>query len=330
MWRRFAKLDNHARTPFAVVDFHHILESLRLEGEPVGRFAVRRDRLGVRVDHHNFIAALPQGKRRMTTTPVKLNALHSTVSQHPPKRLNLRKFTLEPRVIGRFVMISERSFLRTHRLQVGLLERAPNRHHLSDSLHLRAQLGRAARELLEGKTRNLHDDIVKRRLKAGQRLACDVVPDLVKRIADGEKRGDLCNREARCLRGKRGRARNARIHLDDDAPPRLRINRPLHVRATRCDSDLAQHGNRIVTHRLILAVGQRLNRRDGDRVARMNAHWVHVLDGADDDGVPRLVKPHHEIQGRLPSQGRRHRVRTFAANDFVKRINGQRLDVRTP
>ena len=52
------------------------------------------------------------------------------------------------------------------------------------------------RELLEGEARDLGDDVVDGRLEAGRRLARDVVPDLVERVADGELGGDLGDREA--------------------------------------------------------------------------------------------------------------------------------------
>jgi hypothetical protein len=40
---------------------------------------------------------------------------------------------------------------------------------------------------------------------------------------------------------------------------------------------------------LVFLVRQRLRRRDGDRVAGVDAHRVEVLDRADDDAVVRLV-----------------------------------------
>jgi hypothetical protein len=45
---------------------------------------------------------------------------------------------------------------------------------------------------------------------------------------------------------------------------------------------IAQRG---VAHDLVLAVGERLRRRHGDRVAGVHAHGVEVLDRADDDHV---------------------------------------------
>ena len=100
-------------------------------------------------------------------------------------------------------MIPQRCLQRTDGLQIRLLERAADRHDLADRLHLRPKRRRGPREFLEGKARNLHDHIVERRLEAGERLARDVVLDLVQRVADREERGDFGDREARRLRRER-------------------------------------------------------------------------------------------------------------------------------
>jgi hypothetical protein len=76
---------------------------------------------------------------------------------------------------------------------------------------------------------------------------------------------------------------------------RLGVDRELHVRAAGFDADLAQHRDRGVAHDLVFLVGQRQRRRDGDRIARMHAHRIDVLDGADDDAVVRLVADHFHL-----------------------------------
>ncbi len=60
---------------------------------------------------------------------------------------------------------------------------------------------------------------------------------------------------------------------------------------------------RRVTHQLVLAVGERLRRRDGDRVAGVHAHRVEVLDRADDDDVVLAVAHHLELE-LLPADDR--------------------------
>src|SRR5690606_24446658 len=172
------------------------------------------------------------------------------------------------------------------RLLQRLLERPPDRHDLADRFHLRGQAIVRLRKLLEREARYLRDDVIDRRLEArGREPARDLVAQLVEGVADRELRRDFRDRESGRLRRERGRARHARIHLDDDEPPVLGVDRELHVRAAGVDADLAQHGDRRVAHALILLVGQRLGGRDGDRVARLDAHRVEVLDGADDDAV---------------------------------------------
>ena len=154
-----------------------------------------------------------------------------------------------------------------------------------------------AGEFLEREARDLGDDVVDRRLEACRRRAAgDVVRDLVERVADRELGGDLGDRKAGCLGGERGRARHARVHLDDDEPAVVRVDRELHVRAAGLDPDLAQHRNRGVAHDLVFFVGQRQRRRDGDRVAGVHAHRVEILDRADDDAVVRLVADHLHLE----------------------------------
>ena len=159
------------------------------------------------------------------------------------------------------------------RLLQRLLEGAADRHHLADRLHLRRQAVVGRRELLEGEARDLRDHVVDRRLERGRRRpAGDVVPQLIERVADGELGGDLGDREAGRLGGQRRGARHARVHLDDQQAPVRRVDRELHVRAAGVDADLAQHRDRGVAHALVFLVGQRLRRRDGDRVAGVHAH----------------------------------------------------------
>ena len=102
------------------------------------------------------------------------------------------------------------------RLLQRFLEGAADRHDLADRLHGGGQHRLGAGEFLEGEARDLGDDVVDRRLEGGRRRAAgDVVLQLVQRVADGELGRDLGDREAGRLRGQRGGARDARVHLDD-------------------------------------------------------------------------------------------------------------------
>ena len=85
--------------------------------------------------------------------------------------------------------------------------------------------------------------------------------------------------------------------------PVFGIDRELDVGAAGGDADAADHLEGVVAHRLVLAVGERLLRRHGDRVAGVHAHGVDVLDRADDDGVVRAVAHHLELE-LLPAEDR--------------------------
>ena len=58
---------------------------------------------------------------------------------------------------------------------------------------------------------------------------------------------------------------------------------------------------RRVAQALVLLVGQRHRRRDGDRVAGVHAHRVDVLDRADDDEVVGAVADDLELE-LLPAE----------------------------
>src|SRR4029453_15365165 len=83
-------------------------------------------------------------------------------------------------------------------------------------------------------------------------------------------------------------------------PPRLR-------------PDLADDGDGRVAHHLVLLVGERLGGRHGDGVARVHAHGIDVLDGADDDHVVgevahdlelELLPPDHRLLDEHAGDGR--------------------------
>jgi Arc/MetJ-type ribon-helix-helix transcriptional regulator len=58
-------------------------------------------------------------------------------------------------------------------------------------------------ELLEVEARHLDDHVVDGRFERGSCATRDVVRDLVERVAEGETRSDLRDREAGGLRGER-------------------------------------------------------------------------------------------------------------------------------
>jgi hypothetical protein len=96
-------------------------------------------------------------------------------------------------------------------------------------------VGLGALELLEREARDLGDDVVDRRLEARRVAPVISFVDLVERVADRELGGDAGDREAGRLRGQRRAARDARVHLDHDQPPVLRVDRELDVAAAGLD-----------------------------------------------------------------------------------------------
>ena len=215
------------------------------------------------------------------------------------------------------------------RLPERLLEGAADPHRLADRLHLRAERRVGAGELLEGEARELDDDVVERRLEARRRRLRQVVRDLVERVADGELGGDLRDRVAGRLRRERRRARDARVHLDHADLAGLAVARELDVRAAGLDADGADDGDRGVAELLVGLVGERQLRRDGDRVAGVDAHRVEVLDRADDDDVVAPVADHLELElvpalDRLLDQHLADRALAQAALDLGAQLGGGR------
>src|SRR5690606_11285360 len=129
----------------------------------------------------------------------------------------------------------------------GLLQRfgegPADRHDFADRLHGGGQAGVGAGELLEREPRHFDDDVVQGRLEAGQRLGGDVVGDLVEGVADGELGRDLRDGEPGGFGRQRRGPGDARVHLDDDGPPGLGVDRELDVAAAGVDPDFADDGD---------------------------------------------------------------------------------------
>ena len=189
------------------------------------------------------------------------------------------------------------------RLLQALVEAPAHRHRLAHRLHGGGQVRLGARKLLEREARDLGDHIVDRRLEARRGHAGDVIVQFVQRVADRQLRRDLGDRETRGLRRQRGGARHAGVHLDHHQPPVVGIDRELHVRSAGIHADLPQHRNRGVAHDLVFLVGQGQRGRDRDRIAGVDTHRIHILDGADDDAVVRMVADHLHLE-LLPAQHR--------------------------
>mmetsp|Transcript_25250 Transcript_25250/g.75010 ORF Transcript_25250/g.75010 Transcript_25250/m.75010 type:complete len:998 (+) Transcript_25250:65-3058(+) len=184
------------------------------------------------------------------------------------------------------------------RLLERLLPRAADGHHLADRLHRRADLARDAVELGEVPARHLGDDVVEGGLEAGGGRERDRVGQVGEEVAErqlGRHRGE---RVARRLGGERGRARQARVHLDDAVVVRVRVERVLDV-ALADDAEVAHDLDRRRAEHVVLVVGERLRGRYHDRLARVHAERVEVLHVADGDAVVRHVA-HHLVLDLLP------------------------------
>ena len=190
---------------------------------------------------------------------------------------------------------------RAHGLHESLFEGAPDGHDLAHRLHLRSQTFIGSGKLLKLPLRNLHHHIIDGGLEARRRRLGYVVLQLIERIAYRQPRRDLRNRKPGRLAGQRTGPRDTRIHLDHCHAAVVRVHRELHVTAASLHADLADYGDSRVAHALILAIGQSLRRRDRNRVARMHAHRIEVLDRADDPDVV-LQVAHHLQLVLLPPQ----------------------------
>ena len=155
---------------------------------------------------------------------------------------------------------------RAQRLLHRRLEGAVDGHDLAGGLHLRSERPVGAGELIEGPTRDLHDDVVERGLECGGGPLRDRIRDLVQPFADGDLRRDARDRITRGLRRERRRSRHAWVHLDDvvrDLRVRvgrrrtLGMQRELHV-AAAFDAERADDPKRRAAEHLVFLVGERL------------------------------------------------------------------------
>ena len=189
------------------------------------------------------------------------------------------------------------------RLLQALLECPADAHRLADRFHLRGEGLVGFGELLESPARHLGHDVVDRRLKARARRARDIVTQLVQRVPHRELGGDAGDGKARGF-GRKGRAaRHARIHLDDDHLAVARVDGELDVGAARVHADRPHDGDRRVSHSLVFLVRQGQNRGHGDRIARMDAHRVDILDAADNHTVVLAVANDFQLELLPPEDG---------------------------
>src|SRR5690606_9853707 len=121
----------------------------------------------------------------------------------------------------------------------------------------------------------------------------DVVGDLVQTVAQRELGSELRDREASGLRCQGARARDARVHLDDDDASVGRIDGELDVASAGVHAHGADDIDADVAQLLVFTVGQGQCGGDGDRVAGVHTYRIDVLDRAHHHGVVGRVA--HEL-----------------------------------
>ncbi len=134
------------------------------------------------------------------------------------------------------------------------LKRPSDRHGFADRLHLCCQRCVGFGKFLECESRHFGDDVIDRRLEAGFGFLRDVVGQFPQTISDRQFRSDLCNRETGRFTGQGRTATDSRVHFNHDHPARVRLDRELNVTASGFDTDLANDGQRCVTHPLVFFV----------------------------------------------------------------------------
>ena len=217
---------------------------LDLAGARVDAPVGRPDALGVAGAAHVVAARPPRRPDRVVAPAGPLGAEDVERRELAPR---MGELLLEPGMHALGDVVERRpgrrragiELARAEALEEGLGEGAADAHRLADRLHLRAERGVGAGELLEGEARELDDDVVERRLEARGRRLGEVVRDLVERVADRELRRDLRDRVARRLRGEGRGARDARVHLDHPDVPGLAAAGELDVGAAGLDADRA-------------------------------------------------------------------------------------------
>ena len=135
-------------------------------------------------------------------------------------------------------------------------EVSTNRHCLAHAFHRRGEGRVGIGELFEREPGCLDHHVIERRFERRGGHPRNVIRNFVQPIADSEFRGDLGNRETRCLRRESTRTADARVHLDhNDATVRW-VNRELDVTSARVHPDGADNADTDVPQILILAIGQ--------------------------------------------------------------------------
>ena len=192
------------------------------------------------------------------------------------------------------VEVGEGNFRAAHRLHDRLFEGSADRHDFARRLHAGAELALCIEELIEGPLGELDDDVVDGGLEAGERLARDVVFDLVESVAEGDLGRHFGDGIARRLRSERRGTRHTGVDLDDGVFETVGMQRELAV-AAAFDAELGDDLERGGTKHLIVFIGEGESGCDDDGIDRVHADGVEVFHRADGEHVPRAVAQHFEL-----------------------------------
>ena len=207
-------------------------------------------------------------------------------------------------VLGFFVHAIHADFQAAQGLLERLLKGAAHGHHLAHRLHLGGQSAVGLGEFFKGKARNFGDHVIDAGLETGWGgTARDVVAQFIQGIAHGQFGRHLGNGKTGGLGGQGGGTRHPGVHLDHDHAAVFGVDRKLHIRSARVDTNFAQHRQTGVAHDLVFLVGQGLGGCHRDGVARVHAHGVQVFNRAHDDAVVRFVAHHFHLK-LFPTQQR--------------------------
>ena len=188
---------------------------------------------------------------------------------------------------------------RTERLHECALKVGADAHNLAGRLHLCGQMTGCGNKFIKRKTRHLYHAVVKGRLKAGVRLSCNCVLDLIQVIAQSDLGGNLGDRIAGRFGRQSGRTADTRVYLDDAVLKAVRMQGKLYV-TSAFHTQLGDDVQRRISEHLVLFISECLGRSHNDAVAGVHAHRVDIFHVTDGDAGAVSV-PHDLILDLLPA-----------------------------
>ncbi len=182
----------------------------------------------------------------------------------------------------------------TNGLMQRLLVIFTDAHHLAHGPHLGAKFIFDSLKLLEGPTREFDHDIIARRRIFFKRTVAPV-RYLVKGQSTSKHGRNHGNGEPGRFRGERARTRGARVDLDDHHAPGFWIVGHLHVRTANYLYGLDDVVS-VFLEPLLQFLGHGEHGRGAERVDRMHAHGVHILNETHGNHLVFRVAHHLELE----------------------------------